>query len=176
MRLLQATKHLADMASNMPRLKAFVHVSTAYVNGNQAKGSTVPEQLIPLQDDQGQVVDHNALVTSLQLMPREEASTQVCFACLARKAKLLITMHCVQLAAHAQGNASTQVSFACPASRLPIMSTAYLDAVQLSSLSNCCTEIPRQFSAAPGTCCALRNSYFFTFVACLHKQTLSGLS
>lgn len=81
------------MASNMPRLKAFVHVSTAYVNGNQAKGSTVPEQLIPLQNDQVQAVDYNALVTSLQLMSREEASTQVCCACLARKAKLWITMH-----------------------------------------------------------------------------------
>ena len=75
--LLQATKHLADMAGNMPCLKAFVHVSTAYVNGNQPKGSIVPEQLIPLQDEQGQAVDHSALVTSLQLMPREEASMQV---------------------------------------------------------------------------------------------------
>ena len=65
------------MAGNMPRLKAFVHVSTAYVNGNQPKGSIVPEQLIPLQDEQGQAVDHSALVTSLQLMPREEASMQV---------------------------------------------------------------------------------------------------
>lgn len=79
MLLLQATKHLADMAGQMPHLEAFVHVSTAYVNGNQPKGSLVPEQLIGLQHSQGQPVNHTALVDSLQCLPRAEASSKVCF-------------------------------------------------------------------------------------------------
>ena len=65
------------MASKMPHLKAFVHVSTAYVNGNQPKGSTVPERLLPLLDEQGRVVDHSAMLASLQSMPKPEAATQV---------------------------------------------------------------------------------------------------
>ena len=67
------------MAGQMPRLEAFVHVSTAYVNGNQPKGSLVPEQLIGLQHSQGQPANHTALVESLQLSPRAEASSKVCF-------------------------------------------------------------------------------------------------
>lgn len=65
------------MAGDMPRLKAFVHVSTAYVNGNQPKGSTVPEQQLPLQDRQGQTANACALVAELQCLPREQATKQV---------------------------------------------------------------------------------------------------
>ena len=74
---VQATEKLADMASEMPHLKAFVHVSTAYVNGDQPKGSTVSERLLPLNDAPGRAVDHAALVTSMQNMSREEGEIQV---------------------------------------------------------------------------------------------------
>lgn len=68
-----ATKHLADMASGMPKLRAFVHVSTAYVNGNQPKGSTVAEHMLPLGAGAG---DHVALVNQLQALPKAEAASQ----------------------------------------------------------------------------------------------------
>lgn len=71
------------MAAQMPHLRAFVHVSTAYVNGNQPKGSTVPELLLPLLDEQGQAVDHAAMLASLQIMPPAEAASQVWHSSLA---------------------------------------------------------------------------------------------
>ncbi|KAL3139076.1 Fatty acyl-CoA reductase 2 [Trebouxia sp. C0010 RCD-2024] len=68
-----ATKHLADMAAEMPKLRAFVHVSTAYVNGNQPKGSTVAEHMLPRGAGAG---DHVALVNQLQALPKAEAASQ----------------------------------------------------------------------------------------------------
>lgn len=70
----QATKNLAEMAAEMPNLKAFVHVSTAYVNGNQPKGATVSEQMLPLS---GEAADHASLVTQLQALPKAQAASQV---------------------------------------------------------------------------------------------------
>ena len=70
----QATKNLADMAAEMPNLKSFVHVSTAYVNGNQPKGTSVSENLLPLD---GEGADHASLVTQLQGLPRAQAASQV---------------------------------------------------------------------------------------------------
>ena len=58
----------------MPNLKAFVHVSTAYVNGNQPKGATVSEHLLPLD---GKGADHASLVTQLQALPKDQAASQV---------------------------------------------------------------------------------------------------
>ena len=58
----------------MPNLKAFVHVSTAYVNGNQPKGTTVSEQMLPLS---GEAADHATLVTQLQALPKAQAASQV---------------------------------------------------------------------------------------------------
>lgn len=62
------------MAAEMPKLKAFVHVSTAYVNGNQPKGSTVPEHILP---PSGEVANHAALVNQLQALPKAQAASQV---------------------------------------------------------------------------------------------------
>ena len=70
----QATKNLADMAAEMPKLKAFVHVSTAYVNGNQPKGASVSEHLLPLD---GEGADHASLVAQLQALPKAQAASQV---------------------------------------------------------------------------------------------------
>ena len=72
--LLQATKHLADMAADMPKLQAFVHVSTAYVNGNQPKGTRVPERMLPLR---AKSEDDAALVSKLQALPEPQAAAQV---------------------------------------------------------------------------------------------------
>ena len=74
---MQATKHLADMALHMPKLKAFVHVSTAYVNGNQPKGSQVPEAMFPLMNEASMPVHHASLVTHLQSLPENAATGQV---------------------------------------------------------------------------------------------------
>lgn len=62
------------MAAEMPKLRAFVHVSTAYVNGNQPKGSTVAEHMLPRGAGAG---DHVALVNQLQALPKAEAASQV---------------------------------------------------------------------------------------------------
>ena len=70
----QATKNLAEMAAEMPKLKAFVHVSTAYVNGNQPKGASISEHLLPLD---GEGADHASLVTQLQTLPKAQAASQV---------------------------------------------------------------------------------------------------
>ena len=75
---MQATKHLAEMARDMPNLKAFVHVSTAYVNGNQPKGSQVPEVMVPLLDHANSPVHHASLVSNLQTLPQSAAASQVC--------------------------------------------------------------------------------------------------
>ena len=62
------------MAADMPKLRAFVHVSTAYVNGNQPKGTTVPEHMLALGGGAG---DHVALVKQLQALPKTQAASQV---------------------------------------------------------------------------------------------------
>ncbi|KAA6426508.1 MAG: hypothetical protein FRX49_03618 [Trebouxia sp. A1-2] len=71
-----ATKYIADMASRMPNLKAFVHVSTAYVNGNQSKGSVISEAMLPLTDQSNAHVSHSALVAHLQALPKPKAAEQ----------------------------------------------------------------------------------------------------
>ncbi len=65
------------MAARMPNLKAFVHVSTAYVNGNQSKGSVIPEAMLPLTDQSNAHVSHSALVAHLQALPKPKAAEQV---------------------------------------------------------------------------------------------------
>ncbi|KAL0047381.1 hypothetical protein WJX82_002034 [Trebouxia sp. C0006] len=71
-----ATRYLADVAARMPNLKAFVHVSTAYVNGNQSKGSVIPEATLPLTDQLNAHVSHSALVAHLQALPKPKAAQQ----------------------------------------------------------------------------------------------------
>ena len=65
------------MALHMTKLKAFVHVSTAYVNGNQPKGSQVPEAMFPVMDEAGKPVHHASLVNHLQSLPKSAAAGQV---------------------------------------------------------------------------------------------------
>ena len=65
------------MAARMPNLKAFVHVSTAYVNGNQSKGSVVPEAMLPLTDQSNAHVSHAAVVANLQAVSKPTAAQQV---------------------------------------------------------------------------------------------------
>ncbi len=44
----QATRNVADLAAAMGKLRAFVHLSTAYVNCDRPRGSHVEEALYPL--------------------------------------------------------------------------------------------------------------------------------
>ncbi len=46
--LLQAKRNVADLAAAMGKLRAFVHLSTAYVNCDRPRGSHVEEMLYPL--------------------------------------------------------------------------------------------------------------------------------
>lgn len=69
----------------MKNLRCFMYVSTAYSNAHLQKYSTVKEQLYPLQEQDGQEVDHAAIVDRLLAMPVEEAQSEVytfCLCCL----------------------------------------------------------------------------------------------
>ena len=44
---VQATKKVAQLALKLKQLKAFVHVSTGYVNSNLPRGSHIEEQVYP---------------------------------------------------------------------------------------------------------------------------------
>lgn len=54
-----------------------MYVSTAYSNAHLKKHSTVKEQLYPLREQDGQEVDHAAIVDRLLAMPVEEAQSEV---------------------------------------------------------------------------------------------------
>ena len=54
-----------------------MYVSTAYSNAHLKKYSTVKEQLYPLREQDGQEVDHAAIVNRLLAMPVEEAQSEV---------------------------------------------------------------------------------------------------
>ncbi len=58
---LQATAELADIAAGLPQLRAFVHVSTAYVNGFLPPGSRVEERFYDARCE-GQSIQHAAFV------------------------------------------------------------------------------------------------------------------
>lgn len=75
--LLQAPQRLLNLAAGMPRLRAFLHVSTAYVNGNLPKGSFVPEEPCQQLTIAGRAVQHEQLVTELQELPEQCAEQQV---------------------------------------------------------------------------------------------------
>lgn len=61
----------------MKNLQCFMYVSTAYSNAHVKKYTTVKEQLYPLQEPNGQEVDHAAIVDRLLAMPVEEAQSKV---------------------------------------------------------------------------------------------------
>ena len=76
---LQATKKVATLALKIKQLKAFVHVSTAYVNCNLPRGSHIEEQIYPLYHKNGKKVEHKALAMRLAEMPPAKAEAEVCF-------------------------------------------------------------------------------------------------
>ena len=75
--ILKGTRNLADLAMNMPGLRVFVHISTAYVNGNLPPGTLVREQLYPLRTADGKPIDHIALAERLMKFPAADAASEV---------------------------------------------------------------------------------------------------
>ena len=89
---LQATQELLKVASTFKHLQAFVHVSTAFVNGNLAKGCRVLEHVYPLDRQAGSQAKHaealkmpeaspDELAASLARLPAEKAQNQVRIPC-----------------------------------------------------------------------------------------------
>jgi hypothetical protein len=76
---LQATKKVATLALKIKQLKAFVHVSTAYVNCNLPRGSHIEEQIYPLYHKNGKMVEHKAIALKLADMPPAKAEAEVRF-------------------------------------------------------------------------------------------------
>ena len=85
---LQATQELLQVASTFKNLQAFVHVSTAFVNGNLPKGSRVLEHVYPLDRQAGSQVkpveapklpgpSPDELAASLACLPEKTAQNQV---------------------------------------------------------------------------------------------------
>ncbi|KAA6426693.1 hypothetical protein WJX79_004063 [Trebouxia sp. C0005] len=71
-----ATKALADMATGMQRLRCFMYVSTAYANAHSDLKVAV-EQLYPLQDANGVLLDHAAITQHLLSLCPEQAQLEV---------------------------------------------------------------------------------------------------
>ena len=74
---LQATKKVATLALKIKDLKAFVHVSTAYVNCNLPRGSHIEEQIYPLRHKDGKKVEHKKLAIKLAAMAPAKAEAEV---------------------------------------------------------------------------------------------------
>ena len=75
---VQATKEIANLAASMPRLQAFIYVSTCYVNAHRPQGSHVEEALFPLvRASSGATVQHVELATKLAKMPSAKAEKAV---------------------------------------------------------------------------------------------------
>ncbi|CAD7696872.1 unnamed protein product [Ostreobium quekettii] len=68
-----ATRNVLELCVHMSQLKAYLHVSTAYVGVAHGKGSTVLEKIYPLMDGD-QVVDHQEVAYELLRMPEKEAA------------------------------------------------------------------------------------------------------
>jgi hypothetical protein len=73
----QATKKIAELAEGMPLLRGFVHVSTAYVNAHQPKGSHIEEDIYPLRHSSGQTLLHDSLAAELAGLPHAKAERKV---------------------------------------------------------------------------------------------------
>lgn len=70
------TKRLLALASKMRDLRCFLHVSTAYVNVNFCKGSSVDEVLYPLMIGR-QEAQHADIVNDLMSLEPDSANTRV---------------------------------------------------------------------------------------------------
>ena len=75
---VQATKEIANLAASMPRLQAFIYVSTCYVNAHRPQGSHVEEAIFPLvRATSGTTVQHAELAAKLAKMPPAKAEKAV---------------------------------------------------------------------------------------------------
>ena len=69
---------MADLAASMPRLQAFIYVSTCYVNAHRPQGSHVEEAIFPLvRATSGGTVQHAELAAKLANMPPAKAQKAV---------------------------------------------------------------------------------------------------
>ena len=62
---LQATRNLARLALGFSNLRAFVHLSTAYVNSNQPRGSHVEERIYSMDFGRSSITGAAHTVESL---------------------------------------------------------------------------------------------------------------
>ena len=75
---MQATKEIADLAASMPRLQAFIYVSTCYVNAHRPQGSHVEEAIYPLvRSTSGETLHHADLAAKLAKMSSTKAEKAV---------------------------------------------------------------------------------------------------
>ncbi|KAI8467766.1 MAG: male sterility protein-domain-containing protein [Monoraphidium minutum] len=72
------TKRVLELAARLPRLRAMVHVSTAYVNINNAPGTTVYERLYPLSNGEAPA-DGIEIAEELLSLPRDVAERRADF-------------------------------------------------------------------------------------------------
>jgi fatty acyl-CoA reductase len=70
------TRRLLNLAMQMQQLRCFLHVSTAYVNINQPRGSSIEERIYPLKLGSG-VVSHAAVVEDLLSLEADDANVRV---------------------------------------------------------------------------------------------------
>jgi fatty acyl-CoA reductase len=70
------TRRLLNLATQMQQLRCFLHVSTAYVNVNQPRGSSVEERIYPLKLG-SEVVSHAAVVEDLLSLEPDDANVRV---------------------------------------------------------------------------------------------------
>jgi Male sterility protein len=75
--LHQATKRVAEIASKMPHLKVFCHVSTAYVNSWKGQYEHVEERIYPLHLSDGKPLDHVEIAAQLHSVDPETAEKKV---------------------------------------------------------------------------------------------------
>ena len=74
---MQATKKVAQLALKRKQLKAFVHVSTGYVNSNLPRGSHIEEQVYPLYFANGDKLEHAKMAMQLAAMEPKKAEAEV---------------------------------------------------------------------------------------------------
>jgi fatty acyl-CoA reductase len=70
------TRRLLLLATQMQQLRCFLHVSTAFVNANQPRGSIIEERLYPLKLGADEV-SHAAVVDELMFLDADDANVRV---------------------------------------------------------------------------------------------------
>ncbi|EIE27188.1 hypothetical protein COCSUDRAFT_55211 [Coccomyxa subellipsoidea C-169] len=137
-----ATKRVAELAEGMPRLRGFVHVSTAYVNAHHGRGSHIEEDIYPLYLSNGQAIRHNSLAAELAALPHAKAE---------RKAQALLREvglpNCYTLTKHM---AESLLADAHAAGRMRV-------AIVRPSVIGCiaCAPLPGYFGNAAGVTSAI---------------------